>query len=240
VVCFDAAEVVHSVQPPGDQRDATLTDEHDISGPKPSNQDAPQQDVRREIVEFVKMVVWFLILFIVLKSYVIEGYEVQGPSMKPTLQNGERILVFKLPHLLSKTGLGNWLQPFEAGDIVVFESPDDGDKRYVKRVIAVGPKARSNTVQAVDISPDATEVEIINGDLYVNNQRIVESYLAPEISMTHEEDGPILVRPGDMYVLGDNRDVSKDSRAFGAVENERIIGRAALRFWPLSRFGIIQ
>lgn len=201
-----------------------------------------QHEMRREVTEFVKMVVWFLVLFIVLKTYVIEGYEVQGPSMQPTLQDRERILVFKLPHLLNRSGWFDWVTPFERGDIVVFQSPDDTDKRFVKRVIATGPPAQVNTASANadDGENDNTEVEIAEGSIYVDDQRIDEPYFNDPVVMRPAPRRIVDVGPGDLFVMGDNRNVSKDSRAFGAVENDAIIGRALLRIWPLSRFGLLK
>lgn len=199
------------------------------------------QEMRREVTEFVKMVLWFLILFIVLRTYVFEGYEVQGPSMEPTLHDRERILVFKLPHLLNSVGMFSWIDPFDRGDIVVFESPDDQDKRYVKRVIAEGPPKQSNTVSASVIDgSDRTKVQITSGEVYVNDLRIDESYLPRPVALRRQNEPDVHVGSGDLFVMGDNRNVSKDSRAFGPVENNRIIGRAVFRIWPLSRFGVLK
>jgi signal peptidase I len=205
---------------------------------------APQhQEVRRELIEFVKMVVWFLILFLILKNYVIEGYEVQGESMEPTLHDQERILVFKLPHLLSTFGPLQWIEPFEQGDIVVFDSPDDMNKRYIKRVIAQGPRQRGNTVEAggADSTEDQhVQVKINQDAVFINNQRLDETYLPSSVVFTANTNFETDLGPGHMFVMGDNRGVSKDSRTFGSVENRRIIGRAVLRFWPLSSFGLIK
>jgi signal peptidase I len=203
--------------------------------------EAPRQEVRREIVEFVKLVVWFLVLFVVLRTYVIEGYEVQGPSMEPTLHDRERILVFKFPHLISQISLFSWVEPFDSGDIVVFKSPDELQKRYVKRVIAVGPNVRPNTVvaEAQHGSVEFVPVEIEDGKVYINHQLLDEPYLPKGIAFGRDEANAEVLA-GELYVMGDNRGVSKDSRAFGPIDSERIIGRAALRFWPLSRFGFIR
>ena len=95
-----------------------VTDEHPENEPK--QELATRQEVKREIVEFVKLVAWFLILFIALKTYVIEGYEVQGPSMIPTLRDQERILVLKLPYILSNFSIAGSYDPVDGGDIIVF------------------------------------------------------------------------------------------------------------------------
>ena len=202
-------------------------------------------EVKREVAEFVKMVVWFLILFFVIRTWVIEGYEVQGPSMIPTLHDRERILVFKLPHILSQFEVFSGIQALKEGNIVVFQSTEDPGKRYVKRVIAKGPHRSGNTVDAsrqdtdAPPPPDAVRVRVAEGQVYVNNQRITETYTNPDDAPSIESSREVALAPGKYYVMGDNRSISKDSRYFGAVDDGQVVGRAVLRFWPLSKFGFL-
>lgn len=204
----------------------------------PEARERTRQDAKREMVEFVKMVVWFLLLFLVLRGFVIEGYEVQGPSMEPSLYEQERILVFKLGQHWPFSGfLGT-----RPGDIVVFDSPDDRGKRYVKRVIAMGPEERSgNMVRAGRDGEPETGVRLRLRDtaIYVNDRKLDQSYLA-ENALSSEEDREVVIGPDEYFVMGDNRNISKDSRNFGAVGEDLVIGRALLRFWPLDRFGFIK
>lgn len=197
-----------------------------------------RQEAKREVVEFAKMVVWFLLLFVALRFFVIEGYEVQGPSMEPTLHEQERILVFKLGQ--------HW--PFsllfgpEPGDIVVFNSPDDRGKRYVKRVIVMGPEEGPfSTVRAghEDDTENGTRLRLHDTDIFVNDQRVDQSYIEAE-ALSDEADRELLIGPDEFFVMGDNRNISKDSRNFGTVNEDLVIGRALLRFWPLNRFGFIK
>lgn len=201
-----------------------------------------KQEIKREILDFVKLVAWFLVIFLGLRTYVIEGYEVQGPSMLPTLENNQRILVFKLPHKLSSWGLLGDLAVIKPGDIVVFESPDAPGKRYVKRVIAAGPKATDrNTVDAEAGGGDAkggVPVRFDHGKVYVNNHILEEAYLTERARNSHDTQDLVL-GAGELYVLGDNRGVSKDSRSFNAIHDEKIIGKAVFRFWPLNRINSI-
>jgi signal peptidase I len=205
-----------------------------------------EQEVKREVIEFVKMVVWFLALFIVLRTFVIEGYEVQGPSMEPTLHTRERILVLKLPYVLSQWSLfGGW-DPIHAGDIVVFKSPGDDSKRYVKRVVAKGPKKSGSKVVDAGEQPGdtpgggAVSVGIAEGKLYVNQRRVEEEYLPEGADPYMKDSGEATLGPGKYYMLGDNRGKSKDSRVFGPVSGERLIGKAVLRFWPPKKLSLLQ
>ena len=213
-----------------------------MSEPTPETPTGTPANIKAEFAELVKMVVWFLVLFFFLKWLVIEGYEVQGPSMEPTLRNNERILVFKLPHNVSR-----WFpsyQPIKPGDIIVFERTEDAGKRYVKRVVAEGvPRQSGNTVDAKgrdDSGPPAISLRIEKGKVFVNNQRVEESYLPVDIEESFDDSDRAELKPGQYYVMGDHRSVSKDSRVFGAVDDEKLIGKAVLRFWPLSRFGLLK
>lgn len=223
-----------------------MSSEDPKTGTASSTELKPRQEMKRDVAELVKMVVLFLLVFWGLKAFVIEGYEVQGDSMIPTLQDRERILVFKLPAKLAALPFVGGFHPMKDGDIVVFESSVEVNKRYIKRIIAQGPPLANsgNTVDAKEVhkdqpSPDSVQVIFDQGAVYVNNRKIEEPYLVAEEQKSPDVRKPLYLGAGEYYVLGDHRSVSKDSRSFDAVDESQIIGRAVLRIWPLSSFGFL-
>ena len=194
--------------------------------------------MKREVRNLVKLVVALLAVLLLVRTFVAEGYPVQGDSMEPALSEGDRILVFKLPTLLKQLPLFDHLEPLKPGNVVVFDSANEAGRRYVKRVIAAGPpRTGSHVVRAATEEPQVG-VRYLDGEVYVNNQRVEEDYLVEA-----ERHAPgldrVSLKAGQLYVLGDHRSVSKDSRRFGPVDMDDVLGRAVLRFWPLSKFGLL-
>ena len=199
--------------------------------------------MRRELVELVKVVVLFLVLFMLVRTFVVEGFPVHGDSMTPTLDQGDRILVFKLPLMLRQLPLFSGWEPIRPGEIIVFESPVEANRRYVKRVIAAGARVPAGNVARADRrdgteDPGAVLVRFDQGTVYVNNRRIEEPYV-PEDERHDAGLHEANVGAGEYYVLGDHRSVSKDSRRFGSIPESRVVGEAVLRFWPLHKFGLL-
>lgn len=201
-------------------------------------------EAKREFFEFVKLVVLFLLVFIVMRTFVMESYVVDGPSMKPTLETNERILVIKLPHLLSKLSLFGYTEAFTPGDIIVMQSPEK-DRKYVKRLVAKGPAIpAANTAVAESTlhgSPETISVRYDRGTLYVNNRKVNETYLTREKDASPDDSTDSnTLKPGEYYVLGDNRPISLDSRKFGPVSGDKVVGRAVLCYWPPSKMRLLK
>jgi len=201
-----------------------------------SNSHAADMNVRREVLRFVKLVVAVLLVILVSRTFIAESWPVQGPSMLPTVSENDRVVVLKLPVFLSRLPLLGGLKPVEPGDLVVFSTGEAGDQRLIKRVIAAGPPRARGVLRAEPVHARGVPVLFDRGAVYVQNQRLEEPYLTPLERHSTEHDARVL-EPGEFYVLGDHRSLSKDSRSMGPIQEEQIIGRAVLRIWPLHKFG---
>lgn len=177
----------------------------------------------KEVVKTILMYVVMIGAVIALRHYVFTPVEAIGDSMKPTLNDGERM--FGLKHT-----------DIERFDIVTFPAPDDPGRDYVKRVIGL---------------PGDT-VAYKNDQLYINGKKYDEPYLDEfkgeltdgqpltyDFSL-NELTGTEKVPKGQLFVLGDNRRISKDSRIIGMIQEKDIMADVKFVFWPLNRFGTVD
>jgi signal peptidase I len=166
--------------------------------------------VARRLVEYaVILLVAFVVVFGVLRPFVVKSFWIPSESMVPTLEVGDRIFVNRFIY--------RFIEP-ERGDIVVFDSLETDDE-LVKRVVAV----------------PGDRVRVRNGVLRVNGDFPEEPYAVPIAFPDGSDFGPTRLRDGEVFVMGDNRGNSRDSRFFGPVPLENIQGEAFFRFWPPSR-----
>jgi signal peptidase I len=175
------------------------------------------------LFEVVETLVLTLLIFLVIQNFVAQPYQVKQLSMERTLEPGQYVLVDKLTPRFSA---------YKRGDIVVFTPPSgwtDLDTPFIKRVIGL-PGDR------IEIRDDgkvyANDVELKEPYLYVQNG--VAQPTIPPASQSRWEVGA-----GQLFVLGDHRMNSADSRNFGPIDGSSVIGRAWLRYWPLNTFGIV-
>jgi len=175
------------------------------------------------LFEIVETLVLTLIIFLVIQNFVAQPYKVQQVSMERTLEPDQYVLVDKLTPRLDT---------YKRGDIVVFTPPPDWVQEdgtpFIKRVIGVG----------------GDKVEVKDGEVLVNGRALVEPYLytdaqgdPPEPTVASQESWT--VPTGELFLMGDHRTNSADSRSFGTVPISHIIGRAWLRYWPVGVFGIL-
>ena len=180
----------------------------------------------RILREIAQTVVLALLLFVALQTSV-QNYRVQGASMDPALRPGEYVLINKLVYFrLDGDRLqrilpfldidGEILFPFHPprrGEVIIFHPPKSSSETFIKRVVAL---------------PGET-IEIHDGSVFINGQRLEEAYLD---ETTPHRLSPTLVPAGHYFVLGDNRSSSNDSRDWGAVPLSNIIGKAWVSYWP--------
>ena len=181
----------------------------------------------RWIVDVVETLVLTVIAFFVIQSFVAQPFQVHQTSMESTLEPGQYVLVDKLTPRWS---------PYQRGDIVVLHPPDgweeDGDDTpFIKRVIGLPG-------DQIDIRDD--------GLVYVNGEALDEDgYTFHDGAGDSQPTTPIggtsswTLGPDQLFVMGDHREASQDSRAFGPIAEGSVIGRAFLRYWPASTFGIL-
>ena len=149
------------------------------------------------------------LLFGVVRPFVAETFYIPSSSMEPTLAPGDRVLDLKFAYLLSGP---------ERGDLATVKDPANADQTLIKRVAGL---------------PGDT-VEIRDGALYINGERQNEPYVNYRLTDS-SFFGPVEIPSGHVFVLGDNRANSRDSRDFGPVAQKDLRGQVVLRFWPLSR-----
>lgn len=166
-----------------------------------------------------------LLLALFLRTFVAQAFKIPSGSMLPTLQVGDHLLVSKLSYGIRMPIAGGWLvtwrrpRPF---DVVVFSQPEDPGRDLIKRVIAVGGETvevRDKQVFVDDAPRDAPQAYLAEG----------RGAIRPD--GTRDNFGPATVPPGQVFVLGDNRDRSFDSRFWGFVDVDAIKGRALIIYW---------
>ena len=173
----------------------------------------------RSAVEWGVVVVGALLVAFVVKTFLFQAFYIPSESMEPTLDVGDRVLVNKL---------SDDAHDVNRGDLVVFERPASDP--------AFGPSATEDLIKRVVGLPGET-IEARDGVVYIDGRRLVEPYLTdgvPTDNLPAQE-----VPEGHVFVMGDNRTNSEDSRVFGAIDQSLIVGRAFVRVWPLDDLSLL-
>jgi signal peptidase I len=171
------------------------------------------------LFEIVETLVLTLIIFFVIQTFVAQPYRVEQQSMERTLEPDQYVLVDKLTPRFDD---------YKRGDIVIFDPPatwvGGHGTPYIKRIVGL---------------PGDT-VTLSDGLVYVDGVALQEPYLYEgQPTVATGPDSTWVVPPGQLFVMGDHREDSADSRVFGPIPRERVIGRAWLRYWPISTFGVL-
>ncbi|HOG46454.1 MAG TPA: signal peptidase I [Anaerolineae bacterium] len=191
-----------------------MTQDQQTPGGQPAPQRGPSfgDSVQRVLREIAETVLPALIIVLFLNLFLIQSTRVQMQSMEPTLHEGQLLILEKVSY---------YLHPPQRGDIVVFRLGSNPSSHLIKRVIAL---------------PGDT-LEIRNGRVYINGQLLNEPY---ESQPTYPNMPPQVIPTGSIFVMGDNRGMSNDSRSFGPVLQSDIIARAWVRYWPPDKIGVLR
>ena len=189
--------------------------------------------LRSELMEWAESIFVAFLIAIVLQTFVVQAFKIPSGSMIPTFNIGDRIFVNKflycarIPFVNIRLPIMDARRP-KRGDIIVFQSPEDPKKDFVKRLIAFGGET----------------VEIKEGRVLVNGRPVAEPSIQ---SVAYRNDGDygregeaVRVPAGYYYALGDNSVNSRDSRYWGFIPKANLIGKAVFIYWPLQRMRVIK
>jgi signal peptidase I len=185
------------------------------SAPVPDEGKRKGSNPTRSIIEWILVIGGALAVALLVKTFLLQAFYIPSESMVSTLEVGDRVLVNKLSYDVDDV---------ERGDIIVFEKPagEAGDiDDLIKRAVGL---------------PGET-IEGRDGQVFIDGEPLDEPYL--DEGVTTSDFGPVEVPEGMLFMMGDNRGNSRDSRFFGPVDGELIVGRAFLRVWPLGNAGAL-
>jgi signal peptidase I len=185
-------------------------------------------------IELPLLVLIALVVAVVIKTFLVQAFWIPSSSMEDTLQVNDRVLVYKLAYRLGDV---------DRGHVIVFDDPrgpGNGDESLIGAAVrnvaeAVGLSTpRSEFIKRVIALPGET-VEVVDNTVFVDGVALDESYLKAG-SVTTEFEATT-VPDGELFVMGDNRNASQDSRFFGTIPEDTVVGRAFVIIWPFSRWG---
>ncbi|BBD90541.1 signal peptidase I [Staphylococcus caprae] len=180
--------------------------------------------MKKEIMEWIVAIAVALALIFAIKTFVAKPYTIKGDSMDPTLKDGERVMV---------NIIGYKIGGVEKGNVIVFHANKKDD--YVKRVIGTPGDSVQYKKDTLYINGKKQEEPYLN----YNEKRKQIEYITGTFKvkdLPNANPKSNVIPKGKYLVLGDNREVSKDSRSFGLIDKDQIVGKVSFRFWPFSEF----
>ena len=187
------------------------------------------------LVELPILILVALVVAVLIKTFLVQAFWIPSGSMIHTLEINDRVLVNKLSYLFGDP---------EQGDVVVFDPPFGADEeaepllqavvRNIAESLGLQTPAVEDLIKRV-IAVGGQELEVKDSQVLIDGVPLDEPYLDESAFMP--DFGPVLVPHGMVFVMGDNRPSSQDSRRFGPIETESIVGRAFVRVWPFDRWG---
>ncbi|HYB19704.1 MAG TPA: signal peptidase I [Thermodesulfobacteriota bacterium] len=189
----------------------------------------PDKKKKSTLREYVEAIIVALVLALIIRTFVVQAFKIPSGSMEPTLEIGDHILVNKFIYGIkipfTSINLFPWENP-RRGNVIVFIYPLEPEKDFIKRVIGV----------------EGDTVRIVNKKLYINGVEVPdphavykEDLILPGDMQKRDNFGPVTVPKGNLFVLGDNRDRSLDSRFWGFVPLEDVRGKAFIIYWSWDR-----
>ncbi|MDX1691058.1 MAG: signal peptidase I [Acidimicrobiia bacterium] len=194
-----------------------------------------KEDARRSFWrELPVLIVVALFVAILIKTFLVQAFFIPSASMRDTLLEGDRVMVNKLAYRLGEPA---------HSDVIVFDSPLDGEgggENFLQAIVrnvaeSLGLSSPDSALIKRVIAVGGERLEIRDNTVFVDGEALVEPYVRAGSRMS--DFGPITVPDGHVFVMGDNRSASQDSRRFGAVPVGDIVGKAFVRVWPPSRWG---
>lgn len=188
--------------------------------PEPEPKRSFWQTALHLVREVLETIVPAVLIALLINLFMAQATRVHGQSMEPNLHTDQRLVVEKLSYNRFLRQHFAFDGP-EYGDVVVIRIPSQGNELLIKRVIGL----------------PGDVIEIHDGQVFVNGQPLNEPYLPNRTAGSY---GPTTVPPLNIFVLGDNRNFSNDSRSFGTVPLKSVVGRAWFSYWPIDQIGFIH
>ncbi len=199
---------------------------------KPRRERSPRPGPVAFLLELPGLLLAALVVAILIKTFIIQPFYIPSESMVHTLEIDDRVMVSKLSYRFGE---------IERGDIVVFEtgpvveqSAPEAVVQAVLDALGIRTSANEDLIKRV-IALEGDAVEILDNQVLVNGEAIPEPYLNPGTLMADMAE--TIIPPGHIWVMGDNRNASSDSRVFGPIEINDVVGEAIVRIWPVDRVG---